>query len=289
MVTVSGMVRNDDHSGSWQAVVAAPHPALSSAVHGYGGFHESRGGPVVRRELPATEVVLILDLTQNLAVGRSSTPGPSSIGVIAGVGLTPVDTRHPGEHAALEVRLCALDAQSLLGVPGGELSEQLVDLHELWGSAGSELLERVRQVEGWPERFRLLEDVLLARRRAAEELVDADPALVAAHQLVRDREGRVSMPELLELTGWSRRRLAERFRRHVGMTPKALARLARFRHAERLLRAPGHRSIAAVALTCGYYDQAHLNRDFRDLAGSAPTAYLAQLRADGLAASTPVR
>src|SRR4028119_2393032 len=54
------------------------------------------------------------------------------------------------------------------------------------------------------------------------------------------------------------------------MTPKAFARLARFRHAERLLRSPGHRSLASIALTCGYCDQAHLNRDFRDLAGCPP-------------------
>lgn len=126
--------------------------------------------------------------------------------------------------------------------------------------------------------------MLLARRRDAADAVDADPALVAAHRLLLDREGDVSMRELLELTGWSRRRLAGRFREHVGMTPKALARLARFRHAERLLRAPGHRSITSVALTCGYYDQAHLNRDYRELAGCTPTAHLAQLLADPAAA-----
>ena len=68
------------------------------------------------------------------------------------------------------------------------------------------------------------------------------------------------------------------------MTPKAFARLARFRHAERLLRSPGHRSLASIALTCGYYDQAHLNRDFRDLAGCTPTAYLTHLRNDPAAA-----
>ena len=63
-----------------------------------------------------------------------------------------------------------------------------------------------------------------------------------------------------------------------------MARVARFRRAERLLRAPAHRSIAAVALTCGYYDQAHLNRDFRELAGCPPTAHLAELHADAAAA-----
>lgn len=131
MAAVVGRIQGCDSSGSWLAITAAPHSALAGVVHGYGGFYESSGGPVWRRELPSTDVVLVLDLTRNLAVRRSSTPALSTVGLVAGVGRTPVSTCHPGEHAALEVRLSALGAQALLGVPGGALSEQLVDLRDL--------------------------------------------------------------------------------------------------------------------------------------------------------------
>lgn len=284
MVAVGGLIRGADSSGSWSAVTAAPHGALGGTVHRYGGFHESRGGPVVRTELPSTDIVLVLDLTRNLAVGRPSPPTLSPDGVVAGVGRTSLSTRHPGDQVALEVRMSPLAAQPLLGIPGGALSEKLVEVGELCGRAGGELLERASQLESWRERFSLLEGFLLARQRDAAPAVGPDPALVAAHRLVLHRQGDVSMRELLELTGWSRRRLAVRFREQVGMTPKGFARLARFRHAERLLRSPGHRSLASIALTCGYCDQAHLNRDFRDLAGCTPTAHLTHLRSDPAAA-----
>ncbi len=43
-----------------------------------------------------------------------------------------------------------------------------------------------------------------------------------------------------------------------------------------LVRTPSFVSIAQIAATCGYYDQAHLNRDFAELAGCSPTTWLAE-------------
>lgn len=64
--------------------------------------------------------------------------------------------------------------------------------------------------------------------------------------------------------------MAQRFRSQVGLTPKAAARVLRFNRAMTLLNQPGHRSLSSIALACGYFDQAHFNRDFRVLAGCSP-------------------
>ena len=57
--------------------------------------------------------------------------------------------------------------------------------------------------------------------------------------------------------------------------PKDLARVVRFERSRLLLRGAGWATIAEVASRCGYYDQAHLAREWRDLAGVAPTGWLA--------------
>lgn len=76
----------------------------------------------------------------------------------------------------------------------------------------------------------------------------------------------------------SRKHLATRFREHVGLPPKLVTRMLRFRHAVDLMLSSPKATIAEVAATCGYYDQAHLDRDFRDFAATTPTAYVADLR-----------
>ena len=76
----------------------------------------------------------------------------------------------------------------------------------------------------------------------------------------------------------SHRQLSRVFREQLGFGPKSLVRLGRFQLALRLLDGQGRRSVAAVALRAGYYDQAHLTRDFRLFAGVGPARYLREAR-----------
>ncbi|MGH3796323.1 MAG: helix-turn-helix domain-containing protein [Pseudonocardiaceae bacterium] len=83
------------------------------------------------------------------------------------------------------------------------------------------------------------------------------------------------MAALAEEVGWSRRHLGERFRREFGLTPKVAGRVMRFEIAHRLLQTPDRPALAEVAARCGFYDQAHLHREWRELAGCTPSRWLA--------------
>src|SRR5262249_28280070 len=69
-------------------------------------------------------------------------------------------------------------------------------------------------------------------------------------------------------------RLIEVFRQEVGLTPKQFRRIRRFLAVLRHAHKEGHAAWAQLALTYGYYDQAHLIRDFRALTGVCPSVYL---------------
>jgi AraC-like DNA-binding protein len=86
--------------------------------------------------------------------------------------------------------------------------------------------------------------------------------------------------ELAAGTGWSERHLTGRFRAEIGLAPKAAARVIRFDRARKLLvrklTAGGDYLLADLAADGGYFDQAHLAREFRALAGCPPSQWLAE-------------
>lgn len=100
--------------------------------------------------------------------------------------------------------------------------------------------------------------------------------LDGAWRLLTASNGTLKITRLAAEVGWSRRQFAERFRREFGLTPKIAARVMRFERANRMLRRPARPSLATVATVCGYFDQAHLTRDWHELAGCSPSRWLAE-------------
>jgi len=211
-------------------------------------------------------------------------PGRGVTSFVAGLHDRPVVTEHAGRQHGIEVLLTPLGAYTLLGVPMRELANQVVELDGLLGEGAGKLAGRLAETPGWDERLALLDDALGLRLAAGPR-----PSPEVGHvfsRLLRTHGG-VPVGGLAGEVGWSRRHLVARFHEQVGLPPKVMARVLRFQRSLRLLQAEAERSAGAgarrragrswaeLALACGYYDQAHLNRDFRAFAGCTPTEFLA--------------
>ncbi|TIT57815.1 MAG: helix-turn-helix transcriptional regulator, partial [Mesorhizobium sp.] len=114
----------------------------------------------------------------------------------------------------------------------------------------------------------LAEAFVAARLESAAET----PLEIAwAYDRIITSGGRTRIASLAEQLGWSRKHLADKFSDATGIGPKTLSRIVRFNRALRLSRELTT-DWADVAADCGYADQAHLVREFRELAGETPTA-----------------
>jgi AraC-like DNA-binding protein len=154
----------------------------------------------------------------------------------------------------LGVRFHPGAARDYIGVPGPLLLDQRIPLEDLWGSRGSQLMERLGNTDSWRAQFHVLADALPAARP------DLRPWLALRSEPVES---------VADAAGCSPRQLRRRCLDETGLTPKRLARILRFRRALRLARSPD-RDWADIAICCGYFDQAHLIRDFREFTGGPP-------------------
>jgi AraC-like DNA-binding protein len=267
-VTAVRLERHESALGSWEMAYAAPGPALRGVVHSYCGYLERTAQPLRRREAATGRVTVILSFGPRIRVG-----GEPHGSFVAGLSDAPATTEHDGVQHGVELNLTPPAARRLLGVPMHELFNSVVALDDVLDTGT--LLEELAEAPGWDARFARL-DAELSRRLDATPA--PHPAVRAAYARLVGTHGAVPVGVLAGELGWSRRHLAARFREDVGVSPKALARLLRF---ERALELLGERSLADVAYECGYYDQAHFNRDFREFAGATPGELLAARLPDG--------
>jgi AraC-like DNA-binding protein len=187
--------------------------------------------------------------------------------VLAGLHDAPALISHDGNQEGVSVLFSPLGTRALLGCPASELWHMSLEADEVVGSHGTELSERLHEAADWDERFAACDRILsrlLGQRYAPPELAEAWRILVRSG-------GNVRVAELAAEVGYSRQHLRARFSQEFGLGPKRAARLIRFDRACRLLlQTSPVPSIARISVATGYYDQAHLNRDFTELAGCTP-------------------
>jgi AraC-like DNA-binding protein len=272
------VVRHESELGSWELVLRAPDRSLVALVSDYQGYVE-RGTPApLRQQAPTTWLPLIVNFGAPWEIAESEDGPPAAhASFLAGLGERSSYVRATGPASCVQVNLTPLAAHMFLGLPMHELANQVVILEDVLPRGAHRLTERLEDADTWEARFALLDAVFAERlaeaRRPSEDVTWAWTILERSH-------GRAPIGWICDRLGRSRRHLASRFREQVGLTPKTVARIFRFERAVALLRRADV-PLAELAFECGYYDQAHLNRDFRDFAGRSPVAYARRIVPDG--------
>jgi AraC-like DNA-binding protein len=234
-----------------------PHPALRRFVDRFWILTAAAGaGP--RRILPDGCIDVIVDVD----------PDSDGFGQATAVGtMTRAMLFHPRTRVcSAAVRFRPGGATPFLRLSADQLTDQVLDAGEAgarWIAAGAGDAPK-----GPLAAVATLERHLLARLHAI-----AEPDRAIAHAI--SRLFAAVPPPIAELgreIGWSRQHLARRFRAEIGVGPKQLARVARLQRAvDQLQRGTGgDLTLAGAAVDLGYFDQAHMARDFRELAGVTP-------------------
>jgi AraC-like DNA-binding protein len=267
------LIHHDSPFGRWEMARALPAPALQQYVRAYEGYTEEVTNFAQRLEVPSRDVALIINFGPAFTV---TGPGEPAVPVaydsfVAGLHDSHALVAATGPSNCLQVDFTPLGAHQFFGIPMAELTSRTVALVDLLGPAADRLVGQLRDAPSWEARFALLDTLIAARLAAAPPPCDR---LAWAWEQLHAAHGRLDIAALAAEIGWSNRHLIARFRDGFGLPPKTLARVLRFDHAVRLLqRHDTEPNWVALASACGYYDQAHLIRDFRAFSGQTPASF----------------
>ncbi|MGH8495987.1 MAG: helix-turn-helix domain-containing protein [Gammaproteobacteria bacterium] len=271
---------HDDTLGRWSVAWCRPHPVLAPHVaaiwYGEGCVSYARD-----RILPSAASHLLINLgpTQYLVEhGPPERRIPFVDVWYSGLHQTPIDTEAPHGNALLGVALRASGGRPWLHTDADLLANRVLPLADVLGDGVLALRQRLLETAGIEERFGLVESWIAARLSSCHRV---HSAVTAALNRIERTAGCVPVEELSRETGVSRKHLSELFRRQIGLNPKALARVLRFKSAIGLLTGVERVPWVELAAHCGYYDQSHLIRDFRAFSGYAPGEFVRHARPDG--------
>ncbi|MGH6929828.1 MAG: helix-turn-helix domain-containing protein [Dongiaceae bacterium] len=274
------VVRHTDADTHWEMVSRSPHPRLAGYVLGYTGYVERTRLVMRRREVPFAGVPVIISFGPSIRVaGASASPGWSQYrSFVAGLDDRFALTEYSGSQHGLQVNFTPLGAHRFFGVPMRAVANRVLPLHDVLGAATDPIASQLQEMPSWEERFALLDRLIGTRIEASR----APSARVAwAWRRIQAAGGNIDIGALTRELGCSRRHLIARFHEEIGLPPKLMARIQRFHRVRQLLDSRTDVSWVEIAYRCGYYDQAHFNRDFRQFAGCAPNELLRRRLPDG--------
>lgn len=264
----------------------APPPALASIVRCVWTLegHADDLGAAIQPVLPdgCPELVVHLgDAFERLHNGGAIERQPAAL--IAGQLTSQLSLRATGRIAVVGVRFHPDGAAALVRTPQHELADLTIgiddvsaplfrsieDARDMTGSLMSR--SDARDIGTAEAAASAIVTGLLAHAQGAQ----VDGRVRQAVTIIERNHGRVSIDRLARHVGLTRRHLERRFHALVGISPKRLARIARFQHALRVLGGnDGVSRGTQTAAECAYADQAHFVREFRELAGCPPEAHL---------------
>ena len=216
-------------------------------------------------------VLIAGDWTGESAPGEWTGVGPM---VFFGPNSRPYRVRVQGSFHVIGIAFCPGGWTSLFDAPCSDYTDRMLSLRDIWALTSDQMHQELTRLDHDDHQGAIavieatIRRLLNGRRRTEPDEAMRQFELIARHDstiLIRDAAAMV---------GLTARQLERRCKVAFGMSPKTVLRRSRFldmASALRGLSAPSEEQLAELR----YYDQSHLNREFRHFIGMTPGQFIA--------------
>lgn len=225
------------------------------------------------------ELVFVLrEGYERAPIGNLDAAAPMKRSYLIGGRSHTIVTSDLGDVRVVGVKMEPCLLRELLATPLSEFRDNTVELRDLSDTPLLSLEQRIAECASVAEIARSLNAFFLRRGHTASQ---PDPLVEHLLSRIRSEKGATPITQAARELGVDPRTLERRFTSWVGMSPKAYARVVRFKHAYHAFwasRSAARASAAQHSYLDGYYDQSHFIKEFRYFTGSSPAGVLKEHR-----------
>jgi AraC-like DNA-binding protein len=204
--------------------------------------------------------------------------------VVVGPQLTPVDIELSPDHRAVMIGFQPGGLFRFLGIPMTEMFDDGIDGFNVLDKGISHLIDELRETKQ-PEKVNArVQKYLLKEMQKAHELLPVDRAL----RMLQSAGNTCSMDDVARDACLSLRQFQRKCNERLGMNPKLYTRIARFSKAYSMFEANQQLTWSHISHQCGYFDQMHFIRDFKEFAGVTPGLVSKKLEDNRLTFQAPL-
>ena len=181
-----------------------------------------------------------------------------------------IEIESNGKTGLISVRFYPWGGYHFFDEPVNNFLDDTISSRKLWPQHYDTFTEQIRTASSHEARAEMVQQFLLARLK---EYRKENEALDNAVKLIRESKGQLSINEVGQRTGLSKKQLERAFVPAVGTTPKTFARISRFLNICHHLEEHRKKSLTQLTYECGYFDQAHFIKEFREFSGYTPREF----------------
>lgn len=238
-----------------------PHSLLEQYVETYWAYSGLFTQEGMTRILPAgcVDIVFILNDGQNN--GKNYIPG------IVGTRTSFIEIGFLGEIKLVGIRFKPGGITAFTKIPINEFTNLLADIdlcETIFDKSFHESIE-----EKSIEDIMLFFDEYLLQRLPS--IFEVDNRINYAVSLIKENRGDIEIPNIAEQTCLSDRQFERRFKSSIGISAKTFSRIIKLRNTIHFIKMNPSLSLFEIAINCGYYDHAHLIKEFKSLSGYSPS------------------
>jgi len=252
-----------------------PHTALRPFVRFYWLLEPDYAGEPTHRLLPGAGCDLIVQIGPPAIYKRGANDWEirRPAGFVEGHFKEFFLLRFTGACRVAGIRFTTTGLYPFAKTSAKAFTQQFVDVAAVFGRAGDELIAQVAEMASAKALPEIFDRFLLQR---CEQSIEMRNRVDQAVQLLLQKHGVMPIHRLTRELGTSERQLERAFDRHVGLSPERFAQMLRLNHFIHLARRPHRLSFTRLAYECGYADQSHLIRAFKQHTGMTPRDYFQQ-------------